>query len=127
MLVPEEKIKNHIYLIRGKRIMLDSDLAKLYGVKTKVLNQAVKRNIERFPEHFMFQLTQEEAEASRSQIVTLKRGQNIKYLPYVFTEQGVAMLSSVLSSKRAIQVNIQIIKSLLKSLNNLKIKQKNMI
>lgn len=88
--------------------MLDKDLAELYGVKTKVLNQAVKRNIERFPEYFMFQLTKEETELSRSQFVTLKHGKNIKYLPYAFTEQGVAMLSSVLNSKRAIQVNIQI-------------------
>ena len=106
--VLEKKIENKIYLIRGKRVMLDKDLAELYGVKTKVLNQAVKRNIERFPEYFMFQLTKEEAEISRSQIVTLKHGQNIKYSPYAFTEQGVAMLSSVLNSKRAVQVNIQI-------------------
>lgn len=104
----EKKIENKIYLIRGKRVMLDKDLAELYGVKTKVLNQAVKRNMKRFPEYFMFQLTKEEAEISRSQIVTLKHGQNIKYSPYAFTEQGVAMLSSVLNSKRAIQVNIQI-------------------
>ena len=108
ILIPSEKIENKIFLIRNKRVMLDKDLAELYGVKTKALNQAVKRNIERFPEYFMFQLTQEEAEISRSQFVTLNRGQNIKYLPYAFTEQGVAMLSSVLNSKRAIQVNIQI-------------------
>ena len=88
--------------------MLDKDLAELYRVKTKVLNQAVKRNSERFPEYFMFQLTKEEAEILRSQIVTLKQGKHLKYLPYAFTEQGVAMLSSVLNSKRAIQVNIQI-------------------
>ncbi len=107
-IVLEKKIENKIYLIRGKRVMLDKDLAELYGVKTKALNQAVKRNIERFPEYFMFQLTKEEAEISRSQIVTLKHGHNIKYSPYAFTEQGVAMLSSVLNSKRAILVNIQI-------------------
>jgi phage regulator Rha-like protein len=94
--------------------MLDVDLAELYGVATKVLNQAVKRNLSRFPEEFMFKLTKAEAErirSSRSQTVTLKQGQNIKYLPYVFTEQGVAMLSSVLNSERAIQVNIAIIKT----------------
>ena len=107
-IVLEKKIENKIYLIRGKRVMLDKDLAELYGVKTKALNQAVKRNIERFPEYFMFQLTKKEAEILRSQIVTLKQGEHLKYLPYVFTEQGVAMLSSVLNSRRAIQVNIQI-------------------
>ena len=104
----EKKIENKIYCIRGKKVMLDKDLAELYGVKTKVLNQAVKRNIERFPEYFMFQLTKEEAEILRSQFVTLKQGEHLKYLPYVFTEQGVAMLSSILNSKRAIRVNIQI-------------------
>ena len=90
--------------------MLDRDLAKLYQVETKALKQAVKRNIERFPEDFMFEITKEESEISRSQNVTLKQGQNIKYLPMAFTEQGVAMLSSVLNSKRAISVNIQIIR-----------------
>ncbi len=94
--------------------MLDRDLAAFYGVETKVLNQAVKRNIDRFPKDFMFQLSREEAEFSRSQIVTLKKGQNIKYLPYAFTEQGVAMLSSVLRSKRAIQVNIVIMRTFVK-------------
>jgi hypothetical protein len=94
--------------------MLDRDLALMYGVPTKVFNQAVKRNIKRFPDDFMFQLNIKEAESSRSQIVTLKRGQNIKYLPYAFTEQGVAMLSSVLNSNRAIEVNIQIIRTFVK-------------
>ncbi|HHT9105306.1 MAG TPA: ORF6N domain-containing protein [Candidatus Wujingus californicus] len=94
--------------------MLDTDLALLYGVKTKMLNQAVKRNIQRFPDDFMFQLTREEFNSLRSQIVTLKRGQHRKYLPYVFTEQGVAMLSSVLNSERAIQVNIQIMRAFIK-------------
>ena len=107
-IILEKRIENKIYLIRDKRVMLDKDLAELYGVKTKALNQAVKRNIERFPEYFMFQLTKEESEISRSQFVTLKHGQNIKYSPYAFTEQGVAMLSSVLNSKKAIRVNIQI-------------------
>ena len=95
--------------------MLDSDLAELYGVPTKVFNQAVRRNFERFPEDFIFKLSWEETEElSRSQIVTLKQGQNIKYRPHVFTEQGVAMLSSVLHSKRAIQVNIAIMRAFVK-------------
>lgn len=95
--------------------MLDKDLAELYEVETKVLNQAVKRNISRFPDDFMFQLNKEEADILlRSQFVTLKRGQHYKYLPYAFTEQGVAMLSSVLNSERAIQVNIQIIRTFAK-------------
>ena len=109
-LVSDELIANKIYFIRNQKVMLDSDLAKLYQVETKVLKQAVKRNIERFPEDFMFEITKEESEISRSQIVTLKQGHNIKYLPMAFTEQGVAMLSSVLNSKRAISVNIQIIR-----------------
>ena len=89
--------------------MLDRDLAELYGVSTKRLNEQVRRNSKRFPEDFMFQLTKEEANSSRSQIATLKkRGENIKYLPFVFTEQGVAMLSSALNSERAIMVNIAI-------------------
>jgi hypothetical protein len=91
--------------------MLDTDLAGLYGVGAKALNQAVKRNWERFPEDFMFQLTWEEAENPRSQIVTLKPGGNIKYRPYAFTEQGVAMLSSVLRGKRAVRVNIEIMRA----------------
>ena len=94
--------------------MLDSDLAELYGVPTKALNQAVRRNIERFPKDFMFRLTLSEAISSRSQFVTLKRGQNIKYLPHAFTDYGVAMLSSVLSSRRAILVNIQIMRTFTK-------------
>ena len=91
--------------------MLDGDLASLYGVPTKVLNQAVRRNFSRFPGDFMFRLTATEVASSRSQIVTLKRGQNVKYLPYAFTENGVAMLSSVLRSERAIQVNIEIMRT----------------
>lgn len=110
-------IERRIYLIRGKKVMLDSDLAELYGVPTKVFNQAVKRNIARFPDDFMFQLNKIEDDALRSQIVTLKpvgRGQHRKYLPYVFTEQGVAMLSSVLNSERAIEVNIAIMRAFVK-------------
>ncbi|HAM88305.1 TPA: DNA-binding protein [Candidatus Falkowbacteria bacterium] len=155
--MPLEKIENKILLIRGEKVMLDRDLAGFYGVDTRSLNQAVKRNIERFPDDFMFQLTRMEAEfleregiidnlksqivisnaknikkshssrsqivilneksgensqSSKSQIVTLNnRGKNIKYLPYVFTEQGVAMLSSVLKSKRAVETNIIIMRA----------------
>ncbi|MGB7650726.1 MAG: ORF6N domain-containing protein [Gallionella sp.] len=116
------QIETQILLIRGQKVMLDAGLAELYEVDTKVLNQAVKRNIERFPEDFMFQLTadeyanlksQFETSSLRSQIVTLKtgRGQHRKYYPYAFTEQGVAMLSSVLRSSRAIQVNIAIMRT----------------
>ena len=117
--LPDEFIEDTILLIRGKRVILDYDLARLYGVATKVLNQAVKRNLDRFPEDFMFQLTKVEVEdwellkRSRSQIVTLKkiRGTNIKYQPYAFTEHGILMLSSVLKSQRAVQVNIQIMRT----------------
>jgi hypothetical protein len=115
-----EVIASKILELRGKKVMLDRDLARLYGVQVKVLNQAVKRNIKRFPDDFMFRLSWEEAESlrpqsvtlkSRSQFVTLKQGTNIKYLPHVFTEHGVAMLSSVLNSERAIQVNILIMRA----------------
>jgi hypothetical protein len=129
----DDTIRNKIHTIRGVKVMLDRDLAELYGVETKALNQAVKRNMERFPEHFMFRLTDEEynslrfqngtlekneilrfqngtSSSLRSQIVTLEngRGKHRKYLPYVFTEQGVSMLSGVLSSKTAVKVSIQI-------------------
>ena len=111
--------ESHILVLRGQRVMLDADLARLYGVEVKVLNQAVKRNIERFPADFMFQLSWDEVERSRSQFVTLnvhtgsqvRRGRNVKFLPYGFTEQGVAMLSSVLRSKRAVQVNVEIMRT----------------
>ena len=103
-------IREKIFVIRGRKVMLDRDLAELYGVETKVLNQAVRRNVDRFPEDFIFQLTLQET-SLRSQFVTLKkRGQHMKYQPFAFTEQGIAMLSSVLNSDRAIQVNIQIIR-----------------
>ena len=109
-------IHHKIYTLRGKQIMLDNDLAELYQVETKVLNQAVKRNIERFPEDFMFQLTQEEYDSLRSQFVTLDngRGKHKKYLPYVFTENGVYMLSAVLKSKIAIDVSIAIMRTFTK-------------
>lgn len=110
-LVVVDNIESLIKVIRGQQVMLDKDLAMLYGVEAKVLNQAVKRNVERFPDDFRFQLTKEEC--LRSQIVTLneKQGQHLKYMPYAFTEQGVAMLSSVLRSKTAIEVNIQIMRA----------------
>lgn len=122
-IVSVEQIDNCIHLIRSQRVMLDSDLAILYGVPTKRLNEQVRRNIDRFPGDFMFQLSKEElengesqaemsdAESSRSQFATLKRGQNIKYRPFAFTEQGVAMLSSVLRSSLAVSVNIEIMRA----------------
>lgn len=112
-ILDENEIKNKIYTIRDKQVMLDSDLAVLYGVEIRALNQAVKRNNDRFPEDFMFQLTAEENEFLRSQIVTLKngRGQHSKYLPYVFTEQGVSMLSAVLRSPIAIDISVKIIRT----------------
>jgi hypothetical protein len=109
-----ESVEQRIYLLRGQRVLRSPDLAELYKVLPGTLMQAVKRNIDRFPEDFMFQLSLEELEMiwrSRSQIVILKRGSNIKYLPYAFTENGVAMLSSVLRNKRAIQVNIEIMRT----------------
>jgi hypothetical protein len=109
----QKRIDPHICLIRGQNVMLDADLAVLYEVEVKVLNQAIKRNIERFPEDFMFKLTKQEVTNLRSQFVTLKKGhgQHRKYLPYAFTEQGLAMLSSVLRSARAIQVNVEIMRA----------------
>ena len=107
------QIQNLIYEVRGFKVMLDSDLANLYEVETRVLNQSVKRNIERFPAHYMFQLTKEEYKNLISQNVTSSWG-GVRKMPYVFTEQGVAMLSSILKSKRAIQVNIQIIDTFVK-------------
>lgn len=121
-----QSIQNRIYEIRGERVMQDRDLAALYEVETKVLNQAVKRNIKRFPEDFMYQLTKTEFEeiqlqtnlldsnvSLRSQIVTLKkpRGQHQKYMPYAFTEQGVAMLSGILNSDKAVNMNIAIMRA----------------
>jgi hypothetical protein len=125
-IIPVERIEGAILLIRGQKVMLDTDLAALYGVSTKVFNQAVKRNNNRFPADFMFQLTWDEArnwrsqsvtsssqdsKGLRSQNVTLKRGGHLKYRPYAFTEQGVAMLSSVLRSERAVLVNIEIMRT----------------
>ena len=106
-------IENKIYEIRGQKVMLDFDLAEMYGVETKRLKEQVRRNIERFPAEFMFELTKEEVQFSRAQIATLKTGQghNIKYLPFAFTEYGIVMLSSVLKSKTAVEVNINIIRA----------------
>ena len=108
-MVPPDDIGRRIYLLRGMRVMLDSDLAEIYGVPTKRLNEQVKRNGGRFPSDFMFRLTSLEASAlvsSRSQIATLKRGQNLKHLPYAFTEHGAVMLSSVLKSRMAVDVSV---------------------
>jgi len=113
-LIPQEVIEKKILLLRGKKVMLDRDLAGLYGVTTGNLNKAVGRNIERFPEDFMFQLSKGEENSSRFHFGSLKRGQHVKYLPYAFTEQGVAMLSSVLHSKKAVQVNIIIMRAFVK-------------
>lgn len=104
-------IRSKIYEIRGQKVMLDYDLAAMYGVNTKVLKQAVRRNINRFPSDFMFVITKEEFDSLRSQIVTSKGRGGIRYMPYAFTEQGVAMLSSVLNSETAIQINIGIIRA----------------
>ncbi|MDI9365209.1 MAG: ORF6N domain-containing protein [Flavobacterium sp.] len=122
-----QSIQNRIHTIRGESVMLDRDLAALYEVETKVLNQAVKRNLKRFPEYFMFQLTKGEYESLRSQFATLNekdqylssqivitnigRGQHSKYLPYAFTEQGIAMLSGILNSDKAINTNINIMRA----------------
>ena len=113
---PVELIERRIYLIRGEKVMLDGDLAELYRVPTRTLNQAVRRHGDRFPEDFMFQLTRREAAALRSQIVILEkgRGRYSKYVPLAFTEHGVAMLSSVLNSKSAVQMNIRIIRAFVK-------------
>jgi phage regulator Rha-like protein len=112
-IIPVEVIERRIFLIRGQKVMLDRDLAELYGVATKVFNQAVRRNLDRFPEDFTFQLTKAETAALRSQTVTLKkgRGRYSKYAAFAFTENGVAILSSILRSKRAVAMNILIIRA----------------
>lgn len=113
LVVPDITVENKIYIIRGQKVMLDSDLAFLYGVETKVLNQAVRRNSARFPKDFMFQLNKEEMGNWKSQFVTSNPalGMGLRKAPYAFTELGIAMLSSVLRSNRAIQVNIQIMRA----------------
>ncbi len=113
-MVSRQDVQGRIYRIRGQQVMLDADLAELYGVETKQLKRSVRRNIERFPFDFMFRLSGLEYNALRYQFGTLKKGQHAKYLPYVFTQEGVAMLSSILRSKRAIQVNIAIVRVFVK-------------
>lgn len=110
-IIPIEQIETKIFTIRNQKVMLDRDLAELYEVETKLLKRAVRRNTDRFPEDFMFELTKEEHVSLRGHFGTLKRGEHSKYLPYAFTELGVAMLSSVLNSQKAIQVNIQIMRA----------------
>ena len=113
-MIAAARIEQSILLLRGQRVMLDADLAAFYGIRTAVLKRAVRRNAGRFPPDFMMQLTSEEADMiarSRCQIGTLKRGTNVKYLPYVFTQEGVAMLSSVLRSPKAVQVNVAIMRA----------------
>jgi phage regulator Rha-like protein len=109
--IPIEQISGKILLIRGQKVMLDRDLAELYGVEVKQLKRAVRRNIDRFPGDFMFEFTKEEQSSLRYHFGTLKRGEHAKYLSFAFTEQGVAMLSSVLKSKRAVEVNILIMRA----------------
>jgi len=110
-LIPQEVIQNKIFLIRGQKVMVDKDLAELYGATTYDLKRAVRRNLSRFPSDFMFELTKEEHSALRRRFGVLKRGSHSKYLPYAFTEYGILMLSSVLNSERAVRVNIQIMRT----------------
>ena len=110
-IIPIEIIEKKIFFMRGHKVMLDSDLAELYGVEVKQLKRQVRRNIKRFPGDFMFELQKEEYDSLRNHFGTLKRGEHAKYLPYAFTEQGVAMLSSVLKSAQAIEVNVQIMRT----------------
>jgi len=114
-LVPMEHIERAIIVVRGEKVMLDSELAEIYGVETKVLNQAVKRNVSRFPVDFMFQLTPEETESLRSQIVTSNEGRGgRRYLPYAFTEHGALMLANVLNSARAAQTSVMVVRAFVK-------------
>jgi hypothetical protein len=113
-IIPAERIERRILWIRGQKVMLDADLAELYGVPTKAFNQAVKRNISRFPPDFMFRLNRRESDILRSQFVTSSSWGGRRYAPLAFTEQGVAMLSSVLQSERAVQVNIAIMRAFVK-------------
>jgi hypothetical protein len=115
-LVPVENIAPSIVVLRGRRVILDSELARLYGVSTGRLNEAVKRNARRFPEDFMFRLTREEAECSRSQIAILKRGrgQNLKYLPHAFTEHGAIQAANVLNSPRAVEMGVYVVRAFVK-------------
>ena len=116
IMLPSETIERRILLVRGQKVLVDSDLASLYEVSTKRLNEQVKRNIERFPADFMFQLNAEEADALRSQFATLDtgRGRHRKYLPYVFTEHGAIMAASVLNSTRAVEVSVQVVRAFIR-------------
>lgn len=119
---PDQGIDNLIREIRGQKVILDSDLARVYGVSTKAFNQAVKRNLARFPKDFVFRLSKGEAEAiqsSRSQTVTLKRGQNVKYRPYSFTEHGALMAANILNSSRAVKMSVYVIRAFVKSRDEL--------
>ncbi len=109
--IPDEVIINKIYVIRDQKVMIDKDLAEIYNVETKRLKEQVRRNIDRFPASFMFELTAEEHSSLRSQIATLKRGRHSKYPPFVFTEHGILMLSSVLNSELAVKMSVQIIET----------------
>ncbi len=109
--IPNEIILNKIYFIRGQKVMLDKDLAKIYNVENKQLKRQVRRNIDRFPTSFMFELTQNEIISLRNQFGTLKKGQHSKYPPFAFTEHGILMLSSVLNSEKAIKMSVQIIET----------------
>lgn len=113
-LLPSERVEQKILLIRGEKVILDSDLSELYGIETKAMNRAVRRNKNRFPEDFAFQLTEQERESLRCHFGTSKERGGRRYLPYVFTEQGVAMLSGILQSPRAILVNIAIMRTFVK-------------
>jgi hypothetical protein len=113
-IIPSEVIEKRIFIIRGQKVMLDFHIAELYQVETKTLKRAVKRNRNRFPSDFLFELSQQEYTALRYHFGTLKRGEHSKYLPFAFTEQGIAMLSGVLSSARAVHVNIAIMRSFVK-------------
>jgi len=110
-LIPVERIERAILLIRHEKVMLDSDLAEIYGVETKRINEQVRRNLNRFPPDFMFQLTAKEWDSLRSQFATLKRGEHRKYLPYAFTEHGALMLANVLNSERAAQTSVQVVRA----------------
>lgn len=109
--IPMERIERAILLVRGDKVMLDSDLAEIYGVETKRVNEQVRRNLSRFPPDFMFQLNQKEWDSLRPQFATLKRGQHRKYLPYAFTEHGALMLANVLNSERAAQTSVQVVRA----------------
>ena len=113
-MIPSESVEVLIQVIRGQRVILDTDLARIYGVPTKRLNEQVKRNAERFPSDFAFQLARKEVATSRSQIATLKWGQNVKYLPYAFTEHGAIMAANVLNSSRAVTMSVFVVRAFVK-------------